>query len=53
MNPDVAAWLIWLVGQQSVQIGAPDAPQAAQMAFRALEELGKFVETEQNSEDVT
>ena len=36
MNKDVLAWLRWLVASQTVQIGAPDAQEQADMAWRAI-----------------
>lgn len=39
MSPEVIDWLTWLVGQQTVQVGAPDARAQALMAWRALDEL--------------
>lgn len=39
MSPEVLAWLDWLVRQQTLSIGAPDAVETSQIAFRALDEL--------------
>ena len=39
MTRQTVEWLLWLVGQQSVQLGAPDARAHAEAAWRALGEL--------------
>jgi len=39
MTQETLEWLRWLVAQQTVQIGAPDAAGQAQAAWRALAEI--------------
>lgn len=39
IDADVAAWLANLIAGMTVTIGAPDAPQQATMAWRALAQL--------------
>lgn len=44
MTRETLQWLHWLVSQQSVQVGAPDAQQQAQAAWRALTEITAALE---------
>lgn len=39
MTRETVEWLLWLVGQQTIQLGAPDARAQAEAAWRALGEL--------------
>jgi len=41
MTRDTLEWLAWLVQRQTIEVGAPDARQQADHAFRALDELGQ------------
>jgi len=40
MTRETLDWLAWLVGQQTIHIGSPDARDQAERAFRALDEIG-------------
>ena len=39
MTPETLRWLHWLVTQQSVNVGAPDALQQVAAARQALQEI--------------
>jgi len=44
MTRETLEWLAWLVQQQTVQLGAPDAREQTARAFKALDELGRELE---------
>lgn len=44
MTRETLEWLAWLVSQQTVQLGAPDAREQAAHAFQALDEIGHALE---------
>ena len=40
MTRETLEWLAWLIQQQTIAIGVPDARAQAAAAFRALDEIG-------------
>jgi hypothetical protein len=40
MSRDTLEWLAWLIQQQTVHLGDPNARAIAAQAFRALDEIG-------------
>ena len=40
MTRETLEWLAWLVQQQTVALGSPDARDQCTRAFRALDEIG-------------
>jgi hypothetical protein len=44
MTRETLEWLAWLVSQQTVQLGAPDAREQTARAFAALDEIGAALE---------
>jgi hypothetical protein len=45
MTRDTLEFLAWLVQQQTVQLGAPDARDITARAFTALDEIGTALAT--------
>ena len=41
MSRETLEWMAWLIQQQTISIGAPDARAQAAAAFRALDEIGQ------------
>ena len=48
MNKDVATWLVWLIQQQTISLGSPDARTHAELAAAALEALTAIIKEEDN-----
>lgn len=48
MNKDVATWLVWLIQQQNISLGSPDARTHAELAAAALEALTAIIKEEDN-----
>lgn len=44
MNKDVATWLVWLIQQQNISLGSPDARTHAELAAAALEALNAVIQ---------
>lgn len=40
MSRETLEWLAWLIQQQSIPLGDPNARATAAQAFRALDEIG-------------
>ena len=40
MSRDTLLWLAWLIQQQAVSLGQPDAREQCARAFAALDEIG-------------
>lgn len=40
MTRDTLEWVAWLIQQQSIPLGDPNARATAEIAFRALDEIG-------------
>ena len=40
MSRETLEWLAWLIQQQSIALGDPNARAVAEIAFRALDEIG-------------
>ena len=40
MTRETLEWLAWLIGQQTIALGQPDARDQCTRAFRALDEIG-------------
>ena len=41
MSRETLEWLAWLIQQQSLPLGDPNARATATIAFRALDEIGQ------------
>ena len=44
MTPDVAAFLRNMLANSTLNVGAPDFPQVAEMAGKALTQLDRIIE---------
>ena len=40
MTRETLEWLAWLIGQQTIALGQPDAREQCSRAFMALDEIG-------------
>ena len=40
MTRETLEWLAWLIGQQTIALGQPDARDQCARAFMALDEIG-------------
>ena len=40
MTRETLEWLAWLIGQQTIALGSPDARDQCSRAFAALDEIG-------------
>ena len=40
MTRETLEWLAWLIGQQTIALGSPDARDQCARAFAALDEIG-------------
>ena len=40
MTRETLEWLAWLIGQQTIALGQPDARDQCARAFRSLDEIG-------------
>jgi len=44
VTKDVATWLVWLIQQQTISLGSPDARTHAELASAALEALNAVIQ---------